>query len=96
MGSEEAVVTSWSADYENALRRHLPQAEGRVLTSEDKLVSLGLDSLEAVQLLIDLEADCAIEFPDEALTAEVFATVGSLWAEVSRQIEEQGTALNAR
>lgn len=96
MGSEEAVGISWSADYEEVLRRHLPNASGEVLAPDEKLVTLGLDSLEAVQLLIDLELDFAIEFPDEVLTAEVFATVGSLWVAVWHLIDKQQVAADGR
>ena len=69
--------------FQDALLPHLPYAEGGSLGADDDLAALGLDSMGVVQLLADLEDAFGVELPDELLTEETFATVGSLWASVA-------------
>lgn len=47
------------------------------------LRALGLNSMRAVDLVIDLEDTLGIVFPDDAFTDEVFATASTIWAVVS-------------
>lgn len=68
--------------FQEVLLPHLPYAEAGELTAADDLAALGLDSMGVVQLLAELEDVLGVELPDEALTEETFATVGSLWAVV--------------
>jgi acyl carrier protein len=42
------------------------------------LVSLGVDSLEVVELIITLEEEFEIQIPQHLLTPETFATLGSV------------------
>jgi acyl carrier protein len=42
------------------------------------LVDLGLDSVEAISLLIDLEVASGVSFPSSMLTAETFKSGKSL------------------
>jgi acyl carrier protein len=79
---------AWDARYEELLRAHLPYATGAFVAT-DALADLGLDSLGVVSLLVDIEAGYGVEFPDELLTAEAFATVGSLWETLSSVVEAQ-------
>ena len=53
------------------------------LTPDRRLADLGLDSLATVGLLVDVEESFGVEFPDEALTADTFATAASLWSVVA-------------
>ncbi|WP_229402875.1 phosphopantetheine-binding protein [Micromonospora okii] len=69
----------WHPRYEQVLREHLPDAAA-TLRGSDSLFDLGLDSFDMVELLVALEAAFGVIFPDETLTADTFATVGSLWA----------------
>ncbi|MEU3251193.1 phosphopantetheine-binding protein [Streptomyces sp. NPDC006997] len=69
--------------FQDALLRHLPYAEASELAPTDDLAALGLDSMGVVQLLAELEDTFGVELPDEALTEETFATVGSLWQAVA-------------
>jgi acyl carrier protein len=69
--------------FQETLLSHLPYAEGGELAATDDLAALGLDSMGVVQLLADLEEGFGLELPDELLTEETFATVGSLWGTVS-------------
>ncbi|MDR1265306.1 MAG: phosphopantetheine-binding protein [Propionibacteriaceae bacterium] len=57
----------------------------RYVKSADEISSMialrdyGLDSKEAVDLLMDLEDEFGVAFPDELLTDETFKTAQSLW-----------------
>ncbi|GIG88030.1 phosphopantetheine-binding protein [Plantactinospora endophytica] len=76
---------NWPDDFEKAVRQHLPLlGEGAPLTAESSLPALGLDSLATVGLLVEVEEAFAVQFPDEDLHAETFATPAALWAVVGR------------
>jgi acyl carrier protein len=69
--------------YTAVLRRHLRYlADGAPLPAGASLRDLGLDSMAAVGLLLDLEDAFGMELPDASLTAGTFATAGTLWAAV--------------
>lgn len=75
--------------FQEALRPHLPYAESGDLSPTDDLAALGLDSMGVVGLLADLEDRFGLELPDERLTEETFATVGSLWATVAEFVDPE-------
>ncbi len=63
------------------LRQYLPAlSDGRELPLSTSLRSLGLNSMRAVDLLLDLEDQLGITVPDSALTDENFETAGTLLA----------------
>ncbi|HWF79552.1 MAG TPA: acyl carrier protein [Streptosporangiaceae bacterium] len=67
--------------FEAILRRrlsYLPQDE--VLRPDDSLKDLGLDSMQAVELIFDIEDELGVVLPDELMTAQTFATAASLGA----------------
>jgi acyl carrier protein len=65
------------------LRRHLRGATpARPLAPATRLEDLGLDSLSAMSLLLDLEDRFGVSFPDSMLTAGTFRTVGTLRAAI--------------
>jgi acyl carrier protein len=68
------------------LKPHLPYAGSDDLAPTDDLAALGLDSMGVVRLLVDLEENYELDLPDELLTEETFATVGSLWATVAGHV----------
>lgn len=45
---------------------------------QSDLASLGMDSMSALNLLLDIEEEFDVAFPEEYLTAEVFRTPASL------------------
>jgi acyl carrier protein len=53
-----------------------PDAE---LKLDAPLKSLGLDSMAAVDLLLDIEDTYNVTLPDRYLTAETFSTIQALW-----------------
>jgi acyl carrier protein len=67
------------------LRHHLKYLEpGEALDPDRPLRDLGLDSMQAVELLFDIEDHFNRALDDEDLTEETFATAASLWAVISR------------
>jgi acyl carrier protein len=65
------------------LRSHLKYLlPGQDLEVYAPLKSLGLDSMEAVSLMIDIEERFAVLLPDSALTADTFRSAASLWAAI--------------
>lgn len=69
----------WPDAYEEIVRRHLPMTEGRLLHPADRFTDLGLDSVATVAMVMDIEDKFALDFPDDLLVAETFASIGSLW-----------------
>jgi diaminopimelate decarboxylase len=70
--------------FDQILRRHLKYLDpGDALDPDQPLRDLGLDSMQAVELLFDVEDRFDRVLDDEELTAETFATARSLWAVIS-------------
>jgi acyl carrier protein len=68
------------------LRRHLKYTgPGEQIDPDAPLRDLGLDSMQAVDLLFDIEDHFDCTLADGDLTEETFATAASLWAVVSRE-----------
>jgi acyl carrier protein len=78
--------------FRDTLLSHLPYADSDELADTDDLASLGLDSMGVVQLLTELEDNFGLELPDELITEETFATVGSLWHTVAGRIAPEQLA----
>ncbi len=57
-----------------------------------ELTTLGLTSMAATNLLIDLEDEFGVEFSDDLLTPEVFRTVSSLETAIEGLLADQVTA----
>lgn len=65
------------------LRRHLRSVDSaETIPMNRRLDELGLDSMGAVNLLLDLEDSFAISFPDALLTEETFRTASTLYKSV--------------
>lgn len=61
------------------LSKHLRFTENaRSIPMDKRLDELGLDSMGAVNLLLDLEDSFAISFPGSLLTEETFSTAANL------------------
>lgn len=71
--------------FSQMLRSHLkyikPDAE---LTPDALLKPLGLDSMAAVDLLLDIEDNYNVTMPDRYLTEETFSTARALWQAVDQ------------
>jgi acyl carrier protein len=68
--------------------RHLGPFEK--LGSETSLKELGLDSLEAVALVLDLENKLGVVFGEHSLRAETFVNSAALWKEVHQLMIDKG------
>jgi acyl carrier protein len=67
-----------TAQFEDALRRHLRSAKVNEINYDMELVQLGLDSMTAVAVLLDMEKTFGIRFPDDMLVEGTFRTAGKL------------------
>ncbi|MER7839428.1 acyl carrier protein [Streptomyces sp. NPDC096040] len=66
--------------FTETLRPFLPFLHGDPITAETPLRELGLDSMQAIELMFALEDTFGAPLPDEALVEETFRTAGNLWA----------------
>ncbi|MEV1063142.1 acyl carrier protein [Streptomyces sp. NPDC050263] len=57
----------------------LPFLGDQAITPDTRLRELGLDSMQAIELMFALEDTFGVQLPDEALTEDTFTTAGSLW-----------------
>ncbi len=85
------VMTNLAAKIEEGLRRHLSLLGlGEELTPSTEIRQLGLDSVAAVDLLVDLETAFAITFPDEMINWETFQTPSTLENAIRLLIQRNG------
>jgi acyl carrier protein len=66
------------------LTRHLRDVPADVDWETALLPDLGLDSMSAIELVLELEEELGVQFPEELLVRETFATVPSLEQAVRR------------
>ena len=79
LGQADLEVEMDDGTFDAILRKRLKYLDGDAALPDDApLQELGLDSMQAVELLLDLEDELGIVLPDDAMTAETFATPGSL------------------
>jgi len=64
--------------FEQCLLRHLRLVKPDSVNYAVELVQLGLDSMTAVALLLDMEKTFDIRFPDEMIGEDTFRTAGAL------------------
>ena len=75
--------------YEALLRRYLPEV-GDSFSPQEPLSSYGLDSLGTVELMIAIEDEFEVAFPDSLLTSQTFETAASLWSAVALMQRDRG------
>lgn len=78
------------AGFAELLSRHLRYLGSAPLTGDARLRDLGLDSMQAINLLFAIEDAYGVSIPDELLIDETFETGGSLWSVVVRLREGDG------
>jgi acyl carrier protein len=78
-----------TTQFEEALRRHLRSAKPSAINYDMELVQLGLDSMTAVAVLLEMEKTFNIRFPDEMLVEGTFRTAGKLKEAVQLLRERQ-------
>jgi len=67
-----------TTQFEEVLRRHLRSTKPDAINYDTELAQLGLDSMTAVAVLLDMEKTFAIKFPDDMLVEGTFRTAGRL------------------
>ena len=66
------------------LRPFLKYAGDQEVTAESRLRDLGLDSMQAIELLFAIEDGYGVTLPDDKLVDATFETAGRLWAEIHK------------
>ncbi|NDZ79681.1 acyl carrier protein [Streptomyces sp. SID10853] len=61
---------------------------GVEITPDTDLRRLGVDSMQAIELLFSVEDTFGISLPDEELNDTTFATAGSLWRVITAQLPD--------
>ncbi|MEU1662144.1 acyl carrier protein [Streptomyces sparsogenes] len=69
--------------FTDVLTPYLKFRGDRQIGPDSDLRALGLDSMQAIELLFAIEDTYGVSLPDEAMNDATFATAGSLWHEVS-------------
>jgi acyl carrier protein len=78
-----------TAPFEEVLRRHLRSAMPNSIDYQVELAQLGLDSMTAVAVLLDMEKTFGIRFPDDMLVEGTFRTAARLKEAVQLLRERQ-------
>jgi acyl carrier protein len=75
------------------LRKHLKYLrQDQALRAEDDLKLLGLDSLAAIDLLLDVEDQYGVTLPDKYLTDNTFSSAGALRSVILRLVQDGAQA----
>ncbi len=77
--------------FEECLRRHLRSTKLNAIDYNMELAQLGLDSMTAVAVLLDMEKTFNIRFPDEMLVEGTFRTARRLKEAVQLLRERQAS-----
>jgi acyl carrier protein len=78
------VAETLPAEFDLLIYRHCRFAESQdQLDPQTPMHELGVDSLEIVELIVDLEEQFGISFTDDLLTPQVFATPMTIWNAVN-------------
>lgn len=82
---EEPPMSQISDEFRAVLVRHLVAVDDPAdIPADVNLRSLGLNSMRAVELVVDLEDTLGVVFPDDAFNDEVFRTAATLWDALSQ------------
>lgn len=68
--------------FTDVLSPYLKFRGDRPIGPDSDLRALGLDSMQAIELLFAIEDTYGISLPDEAMNDATFATAASLWNEI--------------
>jgi len=78
-----------TTQFEQCLRRYLRLVKPDSIKYDVELVQLGLDSMTAIALLVDLEKTFNIRFPDDMVVEGTFRTAEALKKAVQLLRERQ-------
>ncbi|GLY37950.1 hypothetical protein Amsp01_039740 [Amycolatopsis sp. NBRC 101858] len=74
------------------LTPYLKFLNGRELGADDSLRERGLDSMQSINVLFEIEDVFGVSLPDEDITDATFATPATLWTAVDAQLKLQGVS----
>ena len=80
-----------TTQFEEVLRRHLRSPKSDAINYDVELAQLGLDSMTAVAVLLDMEKMFGIKFPDDMLVEGTFRTAGRLKEAVQKLREQKAS-----
>ena len=72
-----------NTQFSEMLKPFLTYLGDNPITTDTPLRELGLDSMQAIELMFALEDTFGVQLPDEALVEETFRTAGNLWNAVA-------------
>ena len=78
MAGTELTQATVSGTLRKVLAGHLRRLPADVDWTTVSLTDLGLDSMSAIELVLDIEETFGAQFPEELLVRETFATFQSL------------------
>jgi acyl carrier protein len=94
LNSDAQVSADIAARVLHVLRPHLGLlGDDQPIPPDVRLSTLGLDSVAAIQLVLDLEDEFGVTVPDDLLTTDLFADAGHLVAAVDRLVALTGRPL---
>ncbi|WP_329223593.1 phosphopantetheine-binding protein [Streptomyces sp. NBC_01485] len=67
----------------------LADRDADAITPDTELRKIGLDSMQAIELLFSIEDTFGISLPDDELNDTTFATAGSLWRAIAAQLSDE-------
>lgn len=83
------MSSGWKEQYWAVLHSTLPAADaGSGLGEADRLSDWGLDSVSTIALVVELETELEVFFPDELLVPGTFSTAGSLLSVVEDLVQQ--------
>ena len=86
----DMLVSAPEAQFIALLRTHLKYLRADAeLNLRQPLKPLGLDSMAAIDLLLDLEDTYGVTLPDTYLTEQIFSTAATLWSAVSELCQKE-------
>ncbi|ROO60619.1 phosphopantetheine binding protein [Micromonospora sp. Llam0] len=71
----------WPDTFDTILRRYLPLSGGAPIAGRS-LIDLGLDSRALISILVEIEDEFEVEFPDDYINLQTFGDAATLWGVV--------------
>jgi acyl carrier protein len=82
-----------TADVIAVIAKKVPAGKGGAINPSDSLEALGLESIDALEMIFDLEEKFGIQIPYNANSAATdFSTVGDVVKAIQRLVDESNAA----
>jgi acyl carrier protein len=81
-----------TADVIAIIAKKVPEDKRKAITPADNLQALGLESIDALEMIFDLEEKFGIQIPYNANSAATdFSTVGDVVKAIQKLVDESGS-----